>query len=176
MRSSVTNGSVEQIALPSRSLQLLDCIQQLRKFFASHVIPITMVAIIIEPFRKIGVDKGEWQFDLNGGAGELDGGIRKLGVGKRDSSIRKLDCGIGKLADGFNFLQNAGSSLNGAFDAFYEVFVGSVDFAIWEPSSLAHSGGEFRQWIFLTISFRRDGRLRCVCFVLCNIVGLLSVC
>jgi hypothetical protein len=89
-----------------------------------------MIAIIIEPFRKIRADKGEWQFDLNGGAGELDGGIRKLGVGKRDSSIRKLDCGIGKLADGFNFLQNAGSSLNGTFDAFHEIVVGSVDFAV----------------------------------------------
>jgi hypothetical protein len=111
MSFSVANGPVEQIALQSRrSLQLLDRVQQLRKFFASHVIPITVVAIKIEPFRKSGPDKGEWQFDLNGGAGELDGGIRKLGVGKRDSSIRKLDSGIrkwdgiGKLADGFNFL------------------------------------------------------------------------
>jgi hypothetical protein len=146
MRFSVANGSVEPIASQSNSLQLLDCIQQPRKFFASHVIPIIMVAIIIEPFRKNTPDKGEWQFDLNGGAGELDDGIRKLSVGKRDGSIRKLDSGIGrwdgtgKLADGFNFLQNASSSLNGPFDAFQEVIVGFVDFvdfAVWAPSSLA---------------------------------------
>jgi hypothetical protein len=76
-----------------------------------------MVAITFEPFRTIRPDKGEWQFGLSGGAGELDGGIRKLGFGKRDDSIRRLDSGIrkwdgvGKLADSFNFLQNASSSL-----------------------------------------------------------------
>jgi hypothetical protein len=134
MRFSVANSSVEQIAAPIRSLQLLDRIQQLRKFFASHVIPILVVAIIIEPYRKIVPDKGEWQFDLNGGIGELDGGTRKLGVGKRDGGIRKLDSGIrkwdgiGKLADGFNFLHNVSSSLTGTFDVFQEVI---VDFAVW---------------------------------------------
>jgi hypothetical protein len=133
-----------------------------------------MVAIIIEPFRNTVPDKGEWQFDLNGGARELDDGMGKLGTGKRDGSIRKLDSGIrkwdgiGKLADGFNILQNASSSLNGTFDAFQEVIVSSVDFAAWAPSLLA--------WIFLTISFRRNGRLRCVCFIPCNIVSSLSVC
>lgn len=55
-----------------------------------------MVAIIIEPFRKNAPGKGEWQFDLNGGVGELDGRIRKLVVRKRDGSIRKLDSGIRK--------------------------------------------------------------------------------
>src|SRR5271155_1193211 len=124
MRFSIANGSVEQIALPMRSLQLLDRIQQLRKFFASHVIPITVVAVIIEPFRKIVPDKGEWQFDQNGGGGELDGGTGNLGGGKRDGSIRKLDSGIrkwdgiGKLVDGFKFLQNASSSLTGTFSEF----------------------------------------------------------
>ena len=80
-----------------------------------------VVAIILEPFRKVGPDKGEWQFDLNGGAGKPDGGTRKPEVGKRDGSIRGLD-GIGKLAD-------ASSSLPGTFDAFQGVIVGFVDFA-----------------------------------------------
>jgi hypothetical protein len=143
MRFSVASGSVEQIASPTRILQHLDRIQQLRKFFASHVTPMIVVAIIFEPFRNTVPDKGEWQFDLNGGVGELEGGIKKLGVGKRDSSIRKLDSnirmwdGIGKLADGFNVLQNASSSLNGTFDAFREVIVGIVDFTVWGPSSRA---------------------------------------
>jgi hypothetical protein len=40
--------------------------------------------------------------------------------------------------------------------------------------SLVRSGGEFRQGIFPTISFRRNGWLRRVYFILCKIISSLS--
>jgi hypothetical protein len=73
---------------------------------------------------------------------------------------RMFKYGVGKLIDG------SGKRIDGI-----RTLVGRAVNAL---PSLVRSGGEFRQGIFLTISFWRNGWLKCVYFILCKIISSLS--
>ena len=80
-----------------------------------------------------------------------------------------FECGIRKVIDG------SGKRMDGIGVLIRRAVKVSYDFPDELPL-LTSFGGQLRQWVPLTISFRRNGRFRWAYYILCTVVSWLSGC
>ena len=187
MRFSIALGTIEPKSGASITfLHLLELLKKFLKLRSSHILPVPLNHI--ESNWRLGADKWEWKCVIKCGVGKFvdSSGKRIGGFGRIRMLVGKFVDSSGKRIGGFGrirmlvgkFVDSSGKRIGGF--GRIRMLVGRAvnvcNYLLDAPPSLASLGGKSRRGILLTIYFRRDGWLRCVCFIRYIIVSWLSIC